>query len=124
MELLLLKPSNNTLEICLNAETGTFSFIGRSYPENSILFFKPVNEWIEKYIQTPASKTICTFKIEYMNSASRKCLMEIFKLLEPLHKTTRSVTVHWNFEQDDDAMKETGEEYSNLFKLNFQFNSF
>ncbi len=42
-------------------------------------------------------------------------MMELFKKLNPLHKTTGAVTILWNYEEDDETMKETGEEYKNIF---------
>jgi len=124
MDALKIKPTANSLEVSLDAETGKFSFVGRSYPENSSGFFKPVMEWAERYAQSPAAKTECMFKLEYFNSASRKCIIELLKILDTIHKNTRSVTIIWNFEEDDENMKETGEEYQNLFNLNFKFSSY
>ena len=122
MDALKIKPSLNTLEVSLDAQTGQLLFSGRSYPENSGGFFKPISDWIESYAQNPAPKTVCSFTIEYFNSASRKSIMEIFRALESIHKINRGVTVIWNHEEDDEGMRETGEEYKNLFKLDFQFN--
>lgn len=124
MEPLKIKRTINTLDVSLDAESGKLIFSGRSYPENSQGFYKPIMEWVEKYLQAPAPKTECAFTIEYCNSASRKCIIELFRMLEPHHKTTQSVTVIWNHEQADEGMREAGEEYKNLFKLDFQFNSY
>ena len=124
MEALKIKPTANSLEVFLDADAGKLIFSGRSYPENGTVFFKTITEWIESYAKNPAAKTECSFKIEYLNSASRKCIIEIFKELESIHQKTHSVIIIWNYEDGDEGMKETGEEYSNLFKLNFQFNSY
>ena len=124
MEALKIKATTNALEVSLDADAGKFSFVGRSYPENSTGFFKPVIEWTERYALNPAEKTECVFKLEYFNSASRKCIIELFKILDSIHKNTRSVTIIWNYEEDDENMKETGEEYQNLFNLNFKFASY
>lgn len=124
MDKLTIKPTLNSLEVSLDAETGKLSFIGRSYPENSTVFFKPVTEWIQRYAQNPAAETECFFKLEYFNSASRKCIIEFLKILDSIHKKTHSVTIIWNFEEDDENMKESGEEYQNMFSLNFKFSSY
>jgi hypothetical protein len=121
MDALKITPTIKSLEVSLDAGTGKLLFSGRSYPENSLGFFKPVIEWMENYALHPAAQTACTFRIEYFNSASRKSVMEIFKILESIHKSAHPVTVIWDFEEGDDTMKETGEEYQNLFRLNFKF---
>jgi hypothetical protein len=121
MEPLKIKPTINSLEVSLDAETGKMLFSGRSYPENSVGFFNPVIEWMENYALHPAEKTEFTFRIEYFNSASRKNVIQLFKILESIHKNAHPVTVIWDFEEGDDSMKETGEEYQNLFRLDFKF---
>lgn len=123
MEALKIPHTIKSLEVSLDAETGKLLFSGRSYPENSVGFFKPIIDWLEAYALHPAATTECSFQLEYFNSASRKCVMEIFKILESINKSAHSVTVIWDVEDGDDSMKETGEEYQNLFKLNFKFTS-
>ncbi|MFH1003996.1 MAG: DUF1987 domain-containing protein [Bacteroidota bacterium] len=124
MDTLKIQPTINSMEVSLNAETGKFFFAGRSYPENSNFFFKPIIEWIEQYALAPAAKTECSFTIEYFNSASRKCIVNIFRILDSLHKKGHSIIIIWNFESDDETIKEIGEEYQNLFRFDFQFNSY
>lgn len=121
MDALKIKPTIKSLEVDLDAETGILLFSGRSYPENSVGFFKPIIEWMESYALHPAAETQCTFRIEYFNSASRKNVIEIFRILESIHKSAHPVKVIWDFEEVDDSMKETGEEYQNLFRLDFTF---
>lgn len=123
MQPLNIKPTSSSPEIFLNAETGIFSFTGRSYPDHAASFYEPVYEYLKQYALHPAAKTECTFQMEYMNSSSRKCMMDILKILESINMKTHSVTVIWNYEEDDEYMKETGEEYKNLFRLNFQIRS-
>lgn len=123
MDALKISSTIKSLEISLDAETGKLLFSGRSYPENSVVFFKPVIEWLNQYALHPAAHTECTFMIEYFNSASRKNVIEIFKILDLISKSGHPVTVIWDFEEGDDTMKETGEEYQNLFRLDFKFTS-
>lgn len=124
MDALKIKPTQNSLEVVLDADTGKLLFSGRSYPENSVVFFQPITEWMKRYALSPATKTECSFNLEYFNSASRKCILEIFRILESMHKNAHPVSIIWNFENDDDSMKEIGEEYQNMFKLDFQFSAY
>ena len=123
MDVLKIKPTIKSLEVSLDAETGKLLFSGRSYPENSVGFFKPIIEWLKNYALHPAVLTECIFKIEYFNSASRKSVVEVFKVIESIYKSSHTVKIIWEFETGDDSMKETGEEYQTLFKLDFQFSS-
>ena len=124
MELLKIKATHTSLEIILDAETGKFSFSGRSIPEHGMEFFKPVIDWLEKYSENPAAETECSFRFEYFNSASKKSLIEIFKRLLSIHRKGNAVKIIWNYEHDDAGMKEMGEEYEGLFNLKFRFVAF
>lgn len=124
MDALKIRPTVKSLEVSLDPGTGKLVFSGRSYPENSVGFFKPVIEWLEKYALQPAPSTECTFRIEYFNSASRKNVVDILKVLESIQRGSHAVKVIWCYEAGDDGMKESGEEYQNLFKLNFIFSPF
>lgn len=117
---LKIKRSSTSLEVSLEASTGKLLFTGRSIPENSPAFFQSVIQWLEEYSKNPAPKTECTCKIEYFNSASRKCLVDVFMLLDSIYRSSNDVTVIWNYDEDDDNMKETGEDYKAMFKMPFK----
>ena len=121
MNALQIKPTASSLAVLLNAETGSFSFSGRSVSEHSAEFFKPVMEWMEQYALAPAAKTECVFELEYFNSAARKSLVEILKILFALHKKGAEVVIVWNYDDGDESIKELGEEYANLFSMKFKF---
>ena len=118
---LIIKATSTSLGIILDAETGKFSFSGRSIPEHGIEFFKPVIDWMDTYLNNPAKETECSFKFEYFNSASKKFLAEIFKRLLSIHRKGSAVKIIWNYEKDDAGMKEMGEEYETLFNMRFCF---
>ena len=121
MDALKIPATLKSLEVSLDAETGVFLLSGRSYPENSVGFFNPIIDWLENYALHPAAKTECTFRLEYANSASRKNVIQVFRILEAINKSAHPVTIIWDVEDGDDSMKETGEEYQNLFRLDFKF---
>jgi hypothetical protein len=47
MEQLVIDGSAKTPSIDFNFETGTLMLKGRSIPENSIEFYKPLNDWLD-----------------------------------------------------------------------------
>ena len=123
MDSLFIKPTASSLAISLDAQTGKFSFSGRSVSEHSVDFFKPVMDWLEEYSINPAEKTECVFEFEYFNSSARKSLVEICKILFSLHKKGADVIIIWKYDEGDESMKELGEEYANLFSMKFRFTS-
>jgi hypothetical protein len=114
----VLTGSPKTPEVNFNEETGKLELKGRSIPENSIEFYKPMFDWIEAYGSNPKSATEVNIVLEYFNTSSSKCILDLFKKLEALNnggKTT--VTVNWYYEADDEDMLEAGEDYQAIISL-------
>jgi hypothetical protein len=104
----------------MNPETGLVEIKGRSIPENSIEFYKPVVDWLEEYASVPASKTIVNVQLEYFNTSSSKCILDVFKKLEVLKKNQNDVVINWYYEEDDEDMLEAGEDYESIIKVPFK----
>ena len=119
MENLNLDGSAKTPSVKFDFENGSMELKGRSIPENSVEFYQPLNEWIDGYGASPKGKTIVDIKLEYFNTSSSKCILDLFKKLESLNGTQTEVVVNWYFEQDDEDMEEAGEDYQAIIGLPF-----
>jgi hypothetical protein len=91
---------------------------GRSIPENSIEFYKPLIEWLESYSESPNSTTVLSVQLEYFNTSSSKCILDIFKKLESVSGS--EISVKWHYEEDDEDMLEAGEDYEAIIDLPFE----
>lgn len=91
---------------------------GRSIPENSIEFYKPLIEWISNYSENPKENTLVNIQLEYFNTSSSKCILDVFKKLESISDS--SVSVKWFYEEDDEDMLEAGEDYEAIIDLSFE----
>ncbi len=119
MEKLVLEGSAKTPEVVFDAEAGKLFLRGRSIPENSIEFYKPLNDWIDNYALNPCASTYVDVKLEYFNTSSSKCILDIFKKLERINDSSE-IVVNWFFETDDEDMEEAGEDYQAIIKLPFK----
>lgn len=109
-------PSPKTPRIFFDASTGNFELSGRSIPENSIEFYKSTMHWLDEYSKSPAEKTTLNVKLEYFNTSSSKCLVEILRKLESM-KDQSNVSILWHYEEEDEDMLESGEDFKNLLKI-------
>ncbi|TRX48125.1 DUF1987 domain-containing protein [Fulvivirga sp. M361] len=109
-------PSPKTPKLYFNKNSGDFEISGRSIPENSIEFYRPLIEWLESYIKNPAPSTTLTVNLEYFNTSSSKCLVEVFRKLELLNQSS-DVSVLWHYEEDDEDMLESGEDFKKIIKV-------
>lgn len=119
MENLHVEGSAKTPSIDFNGNTGVLELRGRSIPENSIEFFKPLNDWLDAYGERPKTDTKIHVKLEYFNTSSSKCILDFFKRLEKLNGDRTDVSVNWYFERDDEDMEEAGEDYQAIVGLPF-----
>ncbi len=117
MDNLHLAGSNKTPEISFDSTTGILSISGRSIPENSIEFYKPMLAWMEEYGTSKPENTTLQIKLEYFNTSSSKCLLDIFKKLESIGGKCQ---VEWYYEQDDEDMLEAGEDYEAIVHVPFK----
>jgi hypothetical protein len=120
MEILNLEGTEDTPKIILDKKNGILEISGRSLPENSAEFYKPVLDWIKKYAGEPNPATDFVFKLEYFNTASSKLILDVLSALEDI----RGIKVQWYFHEDDEDMEEAGQEFSELVEIPFEFKTY
>ena len=120
MDSIELEGTAKTPTVSFNAANGQLQIKGRSIPENSIEFYKPLVDWLEAYRGAPAANTQVDIQLEYFNTSSSKCILDVFKKLETLNEGSSSVTVNWYYEEDDEDMLEAGEDYSAIINMPFK----
>ncbi|MBL4623594.1 MAG: DUF1987 domain-containing protein [Flavobacteriales bacterium] len=100
---------------------GEFKVSGISIPEDSTAFYKPVLAWLDSYCKSPQPETNAHFVFDYFNTSSSKDILEIFKMLGGLNDSGKSkVCIKWEFEDDDDDIRECGEDYQSIIGVAFE----
>jgi hypothetical protein len=120
MEPISIDSTPKTPSIKFIQEEGVLEIKGRSIPENSIEFYKPLVDWLEHYAKGPLNKTLVNIQLEYFNTSSSKCILDVFKKLEAIHKLKHDVTINWYYEEDDEDMLEAGEDYESIIRVPFK----
>ena len=121
MEDIQIEGTAKTPEVEFKASEGQMKIKGRSIPENSIEFYKPLIDWIEQYSnEGPDQATEVNMQLEYFNTSSSKCILDVFKKLEEAKKNGKDITVNWYYEEDDEDMLEAGEDYQAIIDIPFK----
>ena len=120
MHALLLEGSPKTPSVRFDPENGSLELRGRSIPENSIDFYKPLTDWLDEYARSPRPRTSLHVQLEYFNASSSKCILDLFKRLEALRAMGNEVEVLWHYEADDEDMLEAGEDYQAIINVPFR----
>jgi len=102
----LIEPTRRTPRIIL--EPGRFFIVGRSIPENPGEFYRPVYEWISKYVQSKGQRTVVELGFEYINTSSTKWIYNIIKKISSMKDVTGNVSICWYYDTGDEDMCELG----------------
>lgn len=120
MEDLNIEGTPKTPTIRFDMNSGEILIKGRSIPENSIEFYKPLTEALDSYADSPKPETKVNIQLEYFNTSSSKCILDVFKKLEKINSAGSSVMINWYYEEDDEDMLEAGEDYEAIINVPFK----
>ncbi len=120
MENLVIEGTPKTPTIKFQPEEGKLLIQGRSIPENSIEFYKPLVDSLESYAGNPKDTTNVDIVLEYFNTSSSKCILDVFKKLEKINADKTGVIINWHYEEDDEDMLEAGEDYQAIINIPFK----
>ena len=116
---LTLEKSFDTPYIYL--ENGLIKMEGKLMPENILIYFKPVDKWIKKYIKKPAEYTKIDLSLSYLNSCSTKYICDMLKVLNDKFIEGYDMKVVWTYEEGDDSALETGKDLESMSNIPFEF---
>ena len=122
MEPLYIKGGIEKPAILCDADKGMIEIKGRSIIEDPLMeIYKDIFDWLELYKENYQTETIVDIHLEYFNTSSSKCLLDIFKILQTLHleNDNANVAINWYYEENDDDMLEAGEDYQEMVKIPF-----
>ena len=120
MSVIKIQGTDDTPTVTLDKENNIFEISGRSLPEDVVVFYKPILDWLDEYKNDPLDKTVFNFKLEYFNTASSKLLLDVLLRLEDINNDGHEVLVKWHYPDDDEDMEEAGEEYSDIVDVPFE----
>ncbi len=110
MENFVVPGTKDTPDIFFDCGKNILDIRGKSYPENALEFYTPVNAWLAKYLGTDNSENI-TVNIElyYFNSSSSKIILDLCDTFEEASEDGKNITFNWIYEEGDEDSMEFGE---------------
>lgn len=88
--------------------------------EDAGKFFEPLKEWLTEYHKSPNPKTELNIQLEYLNTATSRQFLDLFKILEDVPGSK----IVWKFSDEDEDMEEMGQELAELVTVPFEFKTF
>ncbi|MBQ3634301.1 MAG: DUF1987 domain-containing protein [Bacteroidales bacterium] len=86
---------------------------GRSFMDNAIEFYRNL---IARIGSLEFSSLDVSVHLNYFNTSSSKCLLELFRTLERINRTGKPVSVFWYYTDGFSDMEEAGEDYRDLME--------
>lgn len=121
MNRLEIPEGGNTPYILFDPQTSVFKIEGKSFPEDSKEFYRALLEWLEVFKANLPPAFQLNFNLFYLSSSSIISVKQILLKLNEFQSMGTKVTVVWHYDEDDDDIKKTGEDYMKITKLPFQF---
>ena len=84
METINIEGTNKTPTIRSDARQGVVEIKGRSHPEDTVTFYKPLLNWVDEYSKNPVEKTTVHINLEHFNTSSSKCILDFLNKLESI----------------------------------------
>lgn len=116
----VLQPQEDLPGVILDPENNEFIIYGRVLPEDGNKFFEPILDWIEEYVENPNESTEFHFRLDYYNSSTARMLTRLIVELEEIQEKAGDVKVVWEYYEEDEIMKERGEELKSISYLPFE----
>jgi len=115
MQNLFIKETKYTPKIHLDIESGIFNVAGKSYPENTFEFYRPVLNWLESYLENLKDKElVINLDLEYLNSSSLKIYFDFLDIIETVNENN-TIEINWIYDKENDIAEETGEDFMSDF---------
>ncbi len=100
---------------------GYLQIQGKSIPTANFEFYHTLVDIIENYSKNPSSITVIDISLECINAYSKKCIMQIFRILERIKHEGHKIIINWFYSKEDDSMLELGTIYQSLIDIPFIF---
>ncbi|MEQ8240211.1 MAG: DUF1987 domain-containing protein [Cyclobacteriaceae bacterium] len=109
-----LKAERTTPQVSIDDQLNEMRFSGRCSPEMVVNFFKPIEEAIDRYFEQGKDSLTAHFSLEYINTSSTKGLINLMRRMDKIVAKGKKIEIYWYYEEDDEDMMETGEDFSDL----------
>ncbi|HAN79765.1 MAG TPA: hypothetical protein DCQ31_19390 [Bacteroidales bacterium] len=104
--------AHSSPQVSLNADTGDCEILGESYMESADKYYQVVIDWVNEYVISDKTHIKFDFRLNYFNTNSSRCILEIFLILREFEKNGGEVIINWYCKKFDTDMVEEVEDFS------------
>lgn len=121
MNILHVNQTEDTPLVHFDPDTGKFEIKGNSVPENIHMFYDPIFEWLDQYLENPGNKAEFIFQMKMISSASTKMFFELMNKIDTLYEDSDcEVLITWFYSMYDDEIREIGIDFKDSLLVPFE----
>lgn len=117
-----IKGTKHTPTVAINNNKRLVKIYGKSLPTDAIKFYAPLIQWLNDYAFVNSNNLKVVFHLDYFNTPSSFQISDLFSILEKQVESGKSIQIEWLYDEEDTDMLESGQEFSNIFNIPFNFN--
>ena len=119
-EITIIQATETTPAFEFDRTKGALTLRGKSTSKDAFQFYQQIFELLAEYAKQPAAHTTLNIQLDLFNSASARCLIDLFKTAEIISNSKQTVTIKWYYDKGDKDMLETGKDFSDMGNLPFK----
>ena len=101
-----------TPTVDFNYETGICTISGKSYLEDTTIFYLRLLEWLDQYFDEIDKPIEFNVRLSYYNTSSSRSILDIFDILKIYEDNGGEVTVNWYCREIDyEVVQEEVDDY-------------
>jgi hypothetical protein len=113
--------TTSTPYVLVDESRGYMKLEGRCFHDNTVIFFREINEWLDTYLKTDFGTITFDNAISYFNSSTTKLIFSMLTKMDKYSIGANKVVVNWIAFEDNEVMIECGEDFK-LELENLEFN--
>jgi hypothetical protein len=115
------KGTKNTPMMVFDPAANQFEIIGRSFHENPAKAYSGAIGWAEGFQPQEGSEICIIIHFTYLSSTSVIYLLRLLKRFDTIDNNVCTISVKWQYADDDEIILVTGEDLESLVSLKFNF---
>ena len=101
--------TNTTPYVLIDEEKNYMKLEGKSYLEDIVEFFQPINDWVDRYFSSGSAELTFDCAMKYINSSTTKMIYNLIRTMDKAAGKGAKVVVNWI--ANNDMILECGEDF-------------
>lgn len=113
-----INPTPKTPQVLFDFEAKSLLIKGISCPDNPLQFYTPLFENLKEFLKKSSQLEI-EIQLDYFNTGSSKCILNLFQMINEVCKNTEDIKVTWITDEGDSELEEAGKIFEEMSGLHF-----